>query len=160
MVFHPFLHKEKYEDSLATMSIRIRTALEKDFVAMHKMDFAANATHPFYIIPWKTAGLGACAAFILDRYEYLYHRRNPEYTFLVATAGDEIVGYLIYRKPLGEEEPEEWNPTFPNGTNLKFFDKVFGEVKAAKKQYNLKDYWGTYLSWMVCVLRGFVWERY
>jgi hypothetical protein len=113
---------------------------------MHKMDLAANATHPFYIIPWKTAGLGACEAFILDRYEYLYHSRNPEYTFLVATAGDEIVGYLIYRKPLGEGEPGEWNPTFPNGTNLKFFDKVFGEVKAAKKQYNLKGYWGTYLS--------------
>jgi hypothetical protein len=128
------------------MSIRIRTALEEDFLAMHRMDFAANASHPFYIIPWKTTGLGACAAFILDRYEYLYHSRNPEYTFLVATAGDEIVGYLIYRTPLGEEEPEEWNPTFPNGTNLKFFDKVFGEVKAAKKQYNLKDCWGTYLS--------------
>ena len=113
---------------------------------MYKMDSATNATHPFYVIPWKAAGPGACKALILDRYKYLYYSRNPEYTFLVATAGDEIVGYLLYQKPPGEEEPEEWNPNFPDGTNLKFFEKVTGEVKVAKKQYNLRDGWGTYSS--------------
>ena len=74
------------------MSITIRTALEEYFLAMCKMDSAANATHPFYVIPWKAAGPGACEALILDRYNYLYHSRSPEYTFLVATVGDEIVG--------------------------------------------------------------------
>ena len=117
---------------------------------MHEMDFAANATHPFYIIPWKTAagGLGASKACMLDRYRHLYHSRNPEFTFLVATAGDEIVGHLLYQKPprAGEEEPEEWNPSLPDGTNLRFFEKVFGEIKAAQKEYNLKDCWGKYLS--------------
>jgi hypothetical protein len=96
---------------------------------MCKMDSAVNLTHPVYVIPWKAAGPG-----------------SPEYTFLVATVGDEIVGYLLYQKPPGEEEPGEWDPKFPDGTNLKFFEKVFREIKAAKKQYNLKDCWGTYLS--------------
>jgi hypothetical protein len=128
------------------MSITVRTASEEDFLAMCKMDLAASATHPVYVIPWKAAGPGACEAFILDRYNYLYHSRNPEYTFLVAVAGDEIIGYLLYQKPPGEEEPGKWNPNFPGGTNLKFFEKVFGQVEVAKKQYNLKDCWGTYLS--------------
>ena len=128
------------------MSITIRTAVEEDFLAMYKMDLAANATHPVYVIPWKAADPGACKAFILGRYKYLYHSRNPEYTFLVATAGDEIVGYLLYQKPAGEEDPEEWNPNLPDGTNLRFFEKVIGEVKVAKTQHNLKDCWGTYLS--------------
>jgi len=111
---------------------------------MRKMDSATNATHPFYVIPWKAAGPGACEAWMLDRYKYLYHSGNPECTFLVATAGDEIVGYLLYQKPPGKGEPEEWNPNLPDGTNLRFFEKVFREVKVAKKQYKLKDCWGTY----------------
>ena len=126
------------------MSIRVRTALEEDFLAMYKMDLATNATHPVYVIPWKAASPGACEVVALDRYKHLYHSRNPEYTFLVATAGDDIVGYLLYQKPPGEGEPEEWNPNFPDGTNLKFFEKVLGEAKGAKKQYNLKECWGTY----------------
>jgi len=126
------------------MSIRVRTALEEDFLAMYKMDLATNATHPVYVIPWKAASPGAREAFVLDRYKHLYHSRNPEYTFLVAMARDEIVGYLLYQKPPGEGELEEWNPNFPDGTNLKFFEKVFGEVKVAKKQYNLKECWDTY----------------
>jgi hypothetical protein len=59
--------------------------------------------------------------FILDRYNYFYQSRNPKCTFLVATAGDEIIGYLLYQKPPGDEEPGECNPSFPVGTNLKFF---------------------------------------
>jgi hypothetical protein len=110
------------------------------------MDYAANLTHPFYVIPWKATGHGPCEGFILDRYKYLYHSRNPEYTFLVATARDEIIGYLLYAKPPGEEEPQEWNPSFPDGTNLRFFEKTFGQLREAKKQYNLKDCWGTCLS--------------
>lgn len=126
------------------MPITVRTALKEDFLAMYKMDSAANATHPVYVIPWKAAGPGAREACILDRYQHLYHSRNPEYTFLVATAGDEIIGYAIYQNPPVEGEREEWNPNLPDGTNLKFFEKVLGEVKVAKQQYNLKDYWGTY----------------
>ena len=126
------------------MPVTVRTALEEDFLDMYKMDLATNATHPFYVIPWKATGPGACEAWILDRYKYLYHSRNPEYTFLVATAGDEIVGYLLYQTPPGEGELGKWNPSLPNGTNLKFFEKVIREVKVAKKQYNLKDCWGTY----------------
>jgi len=125
------------------MSVTVRTALEADFLAMYKMDSATNASHPFYIIPWKAAGPGACRAWILDRYRHLYNSCSPKYTFLVATAEDEIIGYLLYQKPLGEEEPEEWNPTLPDGTNLRFFEKVTGEVKVAKSQYHLKDFWGT-----------------
>jgi hypothetical protein len=128
------------------MSITVRIALEEDFLAMCKMDLAASATHPVYVIPWKATGPWACEAFILDRYNYLYLSRNPEYTFLVATAGDEIIGYLLYAKPPGEEESGEWNPRFPDGTNLRFFEKVFGQLREAKKQYNLKDCWGTYLG--------------
>jgi hypothetical protein len=143
---HPLIHKEEQQEPRATMSIVVRTALEEDFLAMHKMDFAANATHPFYVIPWKAAGPGASKACMLDRYKHLYYSRNPEFTFLVATAGDEIVGHLLYQKPPGEEEPEEWNLSLPDGTNLRFFEKVFGEIKATQKQYNLKDCWGMYLS--------------
>jgi hypothetical protein len=128
------------------MSITVRNAFEEDFMAMCKMDSATNNTHPVYVIPWKAAGPGACESFILDRYKHLYYSRNPKYNFLVAVARDEIIGYLIYQRPLGEEEPEEWNPNFPDGTNLKFFEKVFREVKVAKRQYNLKDCWGMYLS--------------
>lgn len=113
---------------------------------MAKMDSATNATHPLYVIPWKAAGPGACKGLVLGRYKHLYHCRNPEYNFLVATAGDEIIGFLLYQKPPGEGEPSEWNPAFPDGTNLGFFEKVFGEVKEAKKQYDLKDCWGTSLS--------------
>ena len=142
------------------MSITIRTALEEDFIAMYKMDLAANATHPFYVIPWKTAGPGACKAFILDRYQYLYHSRNPKYTFIVATAGDEIVGYLIYQKNPGEDEPEEWNPNLPDGTNLRFFEKVIPEVKAAKKHCNLKDCWGPYLIRTFCALKEVHYGKY
>jgi hypothetical protein len=80
------------------MSITVWTALEEDFLAMYKMNFAANVIHPFYIILWKAAagGLGAGKACMLDRYKHLYHSRNPEFTFLVATAGDEIIGHLLY----------------------------------------------------------------
>jgi hypothetical protein len=124
------------------MSITIRTALGEDFPAMCKMDLASNATHPVYVIPWKATGPGACEAFIMDRYKYLYHSRNPEYTFLVAVAEDEVIGYLIYQKPPLEEEPREWKPNLPDGTNMRFFEKVFGDVQEAKKQYNLKDCWG------------------
>jgi len=113
---------------------------------MYEMDLAASATHPFYVIPWKATGPGARKSWILDRYKSLYHSRNPESTFLIATAGDEIVGYLIYQRLPGEGELEEWNPNLPDGTNLRFFEKVFGEVKVAKKQYNLKDCWGKYFS--------------
>lgn len=126
------------------MSITIRTGLEEDFQAMYTMDFAANAAHPVYVIPWNAADPGALKAWILDRYKHLYHSRNPGYTFLVAVAGDEIIGYLLYKKPPVEGETEEWNPDFPDGTDLNFFGRVFGEIKAAKKQYNLKEYWGTY----------------
>lgn len=111
---------------------------------MCEMDFATNATHPVYVIPWSGAGPGACEAFILERYKHLYHCRNPQYTFLVATAGDEIIGYLLYSKPPGEEQPEEWIPALPHGTNVNFFDKVFGQVKAAKKKYDLQSCWGRY----------------
>jgi len=41
---------------------------------------------------------------------------------------------VIYQRPPGEGEPEEWNPNLPDGTNLRLFEKVFGEVKVAKKQ--------------------------
>lgn len=112
---------------------------------MHKMDFAANATHPFYVIPWKAAGPGASKASMLDLYKHLYYSRNPEFTFLVATARDEIVGHLLYQKPPGKEEPDEWNLSLFDGTNLRFFENVFGEIKVTQKQYSLKDCWGKYL---------------
>jgi hypothetical protein len=51
----------------------------------------------------------------------------------------------MYAKPSGEEEPQEWNPSFPDGTNLRFFEKVFGQLREAKKQYNLKGFWGMYM---------------
>lgn len=141
------------------MSITIRAALEEDFLAMRKMDLAANVVHPFYVIPWKAVGPEACEDFILDRYKHLYHSYNPPCTFLVATAGDEIIGYLFYREPLGEKEPDEWNPSFPNGTNLKFFEKVLGQVKVAKNQHELRGCWGTYflgISFFECL----VYRRY
>ena len=166
-----------------SLLIGIRTALRADFPAMSAMDLAANATHPVYIIPWKTAIPGAREAreaFILDRYNHLLHRsRNPnhgESTFLVAVAGagdgdgagagagagdgdgtgDEIVGYLLYRKSRpadagadgadgdgGGEEEEEWNPRFAEGTDVRFFEKVFGEVRGARGGCELKGCWGT-----------------
>lgn len=124
------------------MALSVRTASEEDFPAMCKVDEAANATHPFYVVPWKAAAPGAPKALIFDRYKHLYRCRNPEYAFLVATAGDEIVGYLIYQKPPGEEEPEEWNPHLAEGANTRFFEKVFGQVREAKKQYDLRGHWG------------------
>jgi hypothetical protein len=129
---HHFVHKENQRDSLAAMSIQVRAAFEEDFLAMCKLDVAANATHPVYVIPWTPASPTVLEAFVLGRYKHLYHSRNPEYFFLVATAGDEIVGYLIYQKPPGAGEQEEWNPDFPDGTNLEFFEKVFGEFKVLR----------------------------
>jgi hypothetical protein len=111
---------------------------------MFKMDYAANITHPFYVIPWKATAPGACEAWVLDRYRHLYETQNPKGTFLVATAGDEIVGYLLYKHPPGEGELEEWNPSLPEGADMIFFEKVFGEVKKAKKLYDPKGCWGTY----------------
>lgn len=135
------------------MSITIRTALPEDFPAIYELDFAANATHPFYVIPWKATGHEPCKAWILDRYRHLYNSRNPEGTFLIATTtptaaagADEIVGYLMYLKPArdGEQLDEEWNAQLPEGANVRFIEKVFGEVKAAKKQLDLKGCWGMY----------------
>lgn len=141
------------------MSIKVRTALEEDFLAIYQLDYAANVTHPFYVIPWKVAGPGASEAFVLDRYKNLYHSRNPECGFLVAMAGDEIVGYLLYKKPPGKEEPEEWSPDFPDGTDLRLFELVEEKVKVSKKDYNLKDCWGTCLSGIVCTLKEFRLEK-
>ena len=124
------------------MSVTVRIATKEDFVAMYEMDLAANATHPFYVIPWQLPGPAALKAWILDRYSHLYHSRNPECSLIVATAGKEIVGYLIYQKPPTEAELEEWNPVLPDGTNMKFFEKVIPEVKAAKQSRNLEDCWG------------------
>ena len=126
------------------MPISTRTAVEKDFLAMCKVDLASNATHPFYNIPWKATDSGAVKAFILDRYKHFYDSRNPICKFLVAVNGDEIVGYLLYQNPLGEGEVEEWKPQFPDGTNLKFFEKVARAVNAARLQYDLKDCWRKY----------------
>jgi hypothetical protein len=128
------------------MSITVRIAHEDDFPAIYEMDCATNIAHPIYVIPWKEAGPGACDTVCLDRYKHFYQSRNPEYTFLVATDGDEIIGYLVYQKPPSAGESEEWKPSFPEGTNLRFFDKVLGGAMEAKKQYNLKDHWGTYSS--------------
>jgi hypothetical protein len=83
---------------------------------------------------------------MLGRYEYLYHTRHAKITFLVAVVENEIAGYLIYKTPPGEEEPEEWNPTFPDGTNSKFFELIFGKLKVSRAQYNLKNHWGTCLA--------------
>jgi hypothetical protein len=132
------------------MSISIRIAVEEDFAAMCQMDYTTNATHPGYVIPWKAAPAGACEAFIMDRYKFLYHNHHPKATFLVATSGEEIIGYLMYQNPPGEEEPVEWKPSFPEGTDVNFFAKVFGEVKMAKKQYDLKDCWSMYFPNFLC----------
>jgi hypothetical protein len=126
------------------MSISIRNATEEDFIPMCKMDYTTNATHPGYTIPWKAAPPGSCEAFILDRYNFLYHNRHPESTFLVALAGDKIIGYLIYQKAPGEQEVGVWNPSFPEGTDGKFFEKLFREVKISKEEFDLKDCWSTY----------------
>jgi hypothetical protein len=124
------------------MSIAVRTALEGDLPAILKADAAANFTHPAFTIPWKSAA--DCEAVILSRFRFLFNNRNPEYTFLVATAENEVIGYLMYQKPPMEEEQKEWEPNnLPDGTNVRFFEKVMGEVKAAKSQYDLKGYWGT-----------------
>jgi hypothetical protein len=137
------------------MSITIRTALEDDFPAMCTVDLEANATHPVYTIPWKAAGPGALKAFILDRYRHLHHSRNPDYTFLIAMAGDDLVGYLFYHKPPREGEVEEWSPSFPNGTNLEFLEKVIREVKAAKRQYDLREFWRTCFYFKSCALKWY-----
>lgn len=125
------------------MSATIRIAHKEDLPALFKVDYATNITHPFYVIPWKATAPGTREACILDRYTYFYDCPNPKGTFLVAVAGDEIVGFLVYRYPT-VGEPVEWNPDFPDGMNVRFYEKVVGEIEAAKKQYDLKDCWRTY----------------
>lgn len=123
------------------MSITIRTALEGDIPAIYKLEAAAQSTHPVFTIPWKSAA--DCDAMFMDRFKYFFNSRNPEYTFLVATAENENIGYLLYQKPPTEGERKEWEPTLPDGTNMRFFEKVLAEGKANKNQYDLKGYWGT-----------------
>jgi len=74
---------------------------------------------------------------MLDRLSHFFI--DPDYHFLVATEArrEEIVGMLIWRKASKESKVRKWEPKFPPGTKVQFFELWFGVMGQMKKQYGL-----------------------
>lgn len=123
------------------MPIDLRPGQPVDLPDIAAVDIAANYNHPAIEIPFAKAS--DCHAVILDRYTYFFN--HPEYHFLVATSEDEVVGFLVWRKP-GDEGIAKWEPKLPEGTNLKFFRTLLPASEMDKARYDNDGLYGRFLQ--------------
>ena len=119
------------------MAIQLRPGLSSDLPAIAALDIAANYNHPVIVIPF--ARPSDCQAVFLERYTYFFNQ--PEFHFTVATSAEEIVGFLVWRKP-GEEKIAKWEPKLPEGTDSKFFGKFMPASEKDKARYEDEGLYG------------------
>jgi hypothetical protein len=126
------------------MKIHIRPGTAEDLPSIARLDLIANATKPITYLPWAKPA-DAYPVF-LSRYTYYFN--HPAYHFLIATPSleksDEVIGHLIWRKKLAGENfgVEEWNPTFPEGFNMAFFERFLEKANAGKKEWGTDGLYG------------------
>lgn len=112
------------------MSSTIRSATAADVSTIANLDFFVNLNHPITQIPWPSQADGL--NMFNDRYQFFF--KQPEYHFLVAEVGSEIVGFAIWKEA---KKGEEWKPDFPEGTNLKFFGALVATAEQKQKELGL-----------------------
>ena len=120
------------------MSVKLRPAQAEDLPDIAALDISAHPNFPIVTIPFAKAS--DCQAVFLSRYTYFFH--HPEYHYIVATSGEEIVGFLLWGKPNKGVDFKEWEPQLPDGTNLKFFEFLLPAIEEEKAKYFNPELYG------------------
>ena len=120
------------------MSVRLRPGQAQDLPDIASVDIVASPNHPIVSIPFAKAA--DRHAVFQARFTYLFH--HPEYKFIVATLEEEVVGFLIWRKPEKNVDVERWEPKLPDGTDLRLFGVFIPAIEQNRLQYDNDELYG------------------